>query len=269
MDGPLDPYVAAPEYRGRVDDTVTLALGGSVPLRGFATALERLTKALQQMTTDAGARVEWVISGLDHSSAIATVAGRGLDDTSESLVPEIVRRFGSAGEALAYGRPSTASQRALAFLREITSLIGDGIDEVRFETAEVEAIIRTGDIAAAPGRHEPSRDRGTVVGRVQTLQARGHLRFTLYDLAHDRAVSCWLQPGQEELMRDAWGHLVEVEGLVSRDPTTNVPLSVRQVTDLRLFGEPLSSAWLAARGVARSADEPASEEVIRQLRDAW
>jgi hypothetical protein len=253
-----------------VDDTVTLALGGSVPLRGFATALDRLTKALTQLSTDAGARVDWVISGLDYSSAIATVAGRSLDEASEPLIPSIVRDFGGAGESLAYGRPTAVSKRALQFLQDIAGLIGDdGIDEVRFETADVEAVIRSGDAAAAPTRREPSRDRGTVVGRVQTLQARGHLRFTLYDLAHDRAVSCWLQPGQEELMRDAWGHLVEVEGLVSRDPLTNVPLSVRQVTDIRLFGEPSSSAWLSARGAARSSGEAPAEDVIRQLRDAW
>lgn len=252
-----------------MDDTVTLALGGSVPLRGFASALERLTKVLTQLSSDAGARVDWVISGLDFSSAIATVAGRALDEASEPLIPSIVRDFGGAGESLAYGRPTAVSQRALQFLQDIAGLIGDDIDEVRFETADVEAIIRSGDSAAAPARHEPSRDRGTVVGRVQTLQARGHLRFTLYDLAHDRAVSCWLQPGQEELMRDAWGHLVEVEGLVSRDPHTNAPLSVRQVTDIRLFGEPSSSAWLSARGAARSPGEAPAEDVIRQLRDAW
>lgn len=69
------------------------------------------------------------------------------------------------------------------------------------------------------------------------------------------AVSCWLSTGQEELMRDAWGHLVEVEGTVSGDPETNAPLAVRRVTDVRLFfDDPLSDRWLSARGAARSPD---------------
>lgn len=252
-----------------MDDTVTLALGGSVPLRGFATALDRLTKVLQQLSSEAGARIEWVVAGLDYSSAIASVAGRPLDTDSEALVPTVVRDFGEAGEAIAYGRPSASSTKTLQLLREIADLLGGGVDEVRFETADREAVIRAGDTLAPVEKPEPSKDRGTVVGRVQTLQGRGQLRFTLYDLAHDRAVSCWLRAGQEELMRGAWGHLVEVEGIVSRDPFTNVPLSVRHVTAVRLFDDPPPTAWLAARGAARSPGSPPAEEVIRDLRDSW
>lgn len=153
-------------------------------------------------------------------------------------MPKVVSEFGEAGEAIAYGRPSTTSPRTMELLLEITGLLGDGIDEIRFETSEKEAVIRPGDeLPSATAKPEPSMDRGTVVGRVQTLQGRGQLRFTLYDLAHDRAVSCWLSPGQEEQMRGMWGHLVEVEGVVSRDPVTNLPLSVRKVTDVRIFDE--------------------------------
>jgi hypothetical protein len=64
-----------------------------------------------------------------------------------------------------------------------------------------------------------------------------------------------LSTGQEELMRDAWEHLVEVEGTVSGDPETNAPLAVRRVTDVRLFfDDPLPDRWLSARGAARSPD---------------
>lgn len=251
-------------------DTVTLALGGSVPLSGFAAALDRLTKVLQQLSSEAGAHIDWVIAGLDYSSAIATVAGRPLDDASEALLPQVVSDFGEAGEAIAYGRPTTTSQRTLELLLEITALIGDGVDEVRFETAEKEAVVRAGDqLAHTTAKPAPSRDRGTVVGRVQTLLGRGQLRFTLYDLAHDRAVSCWLSSGQEELMRGAWGHLVEVEGLVSRDPMTNVPFSIRRVTSVRIFDDPTPDAWRSARGAVQAPDAPPAEDVIRQLRDAW
>lgn len=182
-----------------------------------------------------------------------------------------------SGQRLRRGRPGRrlrAPHDHLAaneeLLLEITGLIGDGVDEVRFETAEKEAVVRAGDeLPRAAAKPEPSKDRGTLVGRVQTLQGRGQLRFTLYDLAHDRAVSCWLSSGQQELMRGAWGHLVEVEGLVSWDPVTNMPLSVRRVTDVRIFDEPVPDAWLLARGAVQAPTAPPAEQVIRQLRDVW
>lgn len=254
-----------------MDDTVTLALGGgSVALREFAMALDRMNRALQQLASDAGARIDWVVAGLDYSSAIATVVGRPLDEASEALLPKVVDGFGAAGEAIAYGRPATASQKTMVLLRQITALLGDGVDEVRFETSTREAVVRVGEQAAGElVTSEPGRDHGTVVGRVQTLQGRGRLRFTLYDLANDRAVSCWLAAGQEELMRGAWGRLVEVVGVVWRDAATNVPLSVRQVTDLNILSEPEPEAWLSARGAVTAPGSPSAEQVIRQLRDAW
>lgn len=188
---------------------------------------------------------------------------------SEPLaVPSIINRYIEAGETIAYGKPSNASQRALGFLADIAKLIGNEVNEIRFETAEREAVVSGQAGRALLPTAQPSRDRGTVVGRVQTLQGRGQPRFTLYDHVHDRAVSCYLRAGQEELMRGAWGHLVEVDGVVSRDPVTNLPLSVRQVEEVTIFKDPDPEGYLRARGaVAGSGDEPA-EAVIRRLRDA-
>ena len=250
------------------EDSVTLALGGTVPVRGFATAIDRLAKALAQLSADEGARIEWVLSGLDFGSATATTTGRPSDAESEPLVSRVVAGFAEASEAVAYGRPTRRSQRTLQLLQEIADLIGDGIDEVRFETADREVVITATEDGRTRTRAEAAKDRGTVVGRVQTLQGRGQLRFTLYDLTYDRAVACYLQPDQQELMRGAWGHLVEVEGVVSRDPVTNVPLAVRQVTNVQLFPEPDPEGYLTARGAVRAPGSPPGEDVIRRLRDA-
>lgn len=249
-------------------ETATIALGGTVPLGSFAKALDRFTKVLDQLTAEADAHVEWLVAGLDYGSAVATAAGHPLDEASEPLVPTIINRYVEAGEAIAYGRTSGASQRALGFLADIAKLIGNEVNDVRFESADREAVVSGPMGRALLPTAQPSKDRGTVIGRVQTLQGRGQPRFTLYDHVHDRAVSCYLRAGQEELMRGAWGHLVEVEGVVSRDPVTNLPLSVRQVEKLTIFEEPDPEAYLRARGaVAGSGDEPA-EAVIRRLRDA-
>ena len=70
---------------------------------------------------------------------------------------------------------------------------------------------------------------GGVTGRIQTLSSRGGLRFTLFDTLFDRAVSCYLAEGQEELMRDVWGRMAVVEGLVTRDRATGRPQVIRSV----------------------------------------
>jgi hypothetical protein len=159
------------------------------------------------------------------------------------------------------------SARTNQLLREIAALVDeDDIDEVRFETADEEAVIRA-PLPAPSNPVVPSRDWGSVIGRVQTLQGRGQLRFTIYDLLRDRAVSCYLQAGQEEIMRGAWGRLVEVEGEVSRDPVTDAPLSVRKVTSVTQFPDPTAGTWRSARGVVLSPGAPPAEDVIREIRD--
>ena len=116
----------------------------------------------------------------------------------------------------------------------------------------------------------PPRAIGTVTGRVQTLQARGSLRFTLYDLVHDKAISCFLRPGAEDLMRGAWGNVVEVTGLVTRDAVTDRPRSVRDVIDIQRVNVDYSPGkFMEAEGVLTPVPEAlSSEAIIRNLRDA-
>jgi hypothetical protein len=101
------------------------------------------------------------------------------------------------------------------------------------------------------------------------LQQRRGLRFVLYDTLHDKAVICYLAPEHEDLMRDAWGRLAEVTGMVTRDPVTDRPRTVRQVTDVRVIEELDRYAFRAARGAIQARpDAPPSEDVIRRVRDA-
>ena len=111
---------------------------------------------------------------------------------------------------------------------------------------------------------------GGVEGRVQTLTSRGSLRFTLYDLFYDRAVSCYLSEGREDLMRDAWGRYVLVEGMVYRDPVGGRPTSVRRVTGDTILTEPEPGrSYVDARGALRQdASGLSPEEAIRRVRDA-
>jgi hypothetical protein len=104
-----------------------------------------------------------------------------------------------------------------------------------------------------------------VRGRVQTLSSRGRLRFTLYDALYDKAVSCYLAEGQEDIMRDAWGHVALVEGWVTRDPATDRPLSIRGIERVTLLPEGDPHGYRRARGAVLGRELP--EAIIRRLRD--
>jgi hypothetical protein len=95
------------------------------------------------------------------------------------------------------------------------------------------------------------------------------LRFTLYDLLHDDAVSCYLEEGYEDIMRTLWGKLVTVEGIVKRDPLTGAPQTVRQITKVEPMPEVEPESWRRARGIVPIGPRGLMpEKAIRRLRDA-
>ncbi len=110
---------------------------------------------------------------------------------------------------------------------------------------------------------------GAFEGRVQTISNRGGLRFTLFDLLHDKAVSCYLAEGQQDIMADVWGRMAVVEGWVTRDPRTGRPRSVRRVRTVTAKGDGLPDGWRQARGaVPVPIGALSAEAAIRRIRDA-
>ena len=83
---------------------------------------------------------------------------------------------------------------------------------------------------------------------------------------HDRAVSCYVAEGHEAIMRDLWDKRAIVEGLVTREPNTGRPMSIRGVTTVRLLDDK-EGDYRDARGVVPFAGGPSPEEIIRRLRD--
>jgi len=248
------------------NDSITLALHGDVSLDRFAEAIRRfaaLVRALEQAT---GAKhITWEITDLEANSARATAVGVATNGAeAEDEVERVVRGFLVVGQSLERGAaiPFTPAVRREAKL--LTHVLNGGVKAIRFETAEDEANVRAeiGQIQTPL----PRPARGAVEGRIQTLSSRSGLRFTLYDTLHDRAVSCYLAEGSEDVMRNAWGRRAVVEGFVTRDPETDRPLAVRQVRNVELLPELPLNSFRALRGLAPS--ELSAEEAIRRLRDA-
>lgn len=251
-----------------MSDTVSVVLGGDPTLDDLATAVNALSDLLRGLAVEARrAEVTWVIDALEKSSAGVTVRGHG--DLSD--VQEIANLYLATAGMLRDRKPvpNRVADAAGRFLR----ILDDRVPEIRFETADDDVTI-VNDSAARPPplaveAPAPARVHGAVEGRVQTLSSRGSLRFTLYDLRHDKAVSCYLKKGDEDEMRDAWGRIAVVEGIVKRDPQTGRPQTVRDVSRIRFVEEGRKGDWRQAEGALRGigSDEP-PEAVIRRLRDA-
>lgn len=251
-------------------DSVTLRLDGSVTVANFAKATSNFSKVLEELVKERGAtsRIEWIISGLEFGSTILTAAAEPLSDDDAGLVPALVASYIGAARQVSE-HPHHLDRPVLRLVHGISEMAVDDDHEVVFETADAEvAFVRSERPTSRPPWPKPVI--GTIRGRVQTLQQRRGLRFVLYDLVHDKAVTCYLAEGQENLMRDAWGKLVEVTGSITRDEISDRPRTVRQVTDVRVIAaEGEAFGFRKARGaVHASPGAPRAEDLIRRVRDA-
>lgn len=243
------------------NDTLTFAMGGRVEIEQFqkgVTQLQRLVAAL----TPRGA-VRWMVEDLQPGSAVITLRG---ESESPVAVAKVVDDYGNVGKALERQEAlHHYSERVRKAAQGIRDLAGS-VDYLRFETPLGDyTIFETG---AAPADRVFSASIGAISGRVQTLSNRGSLRFNLYDTVLDKSISCYLQPGQEELMREAWGRRVVVSGRVSRETASGLPKAIRQISGIKILEEAAPGSYRLAKGaVPRQLGEEMPEDTIRRLRD--
>lgn len=248
------------------NDNLTIKLDGEVTLEDFAQAMQLFRKLVGALTAEfgRGTRITWLVDDLRPGSAATTVAA-----VAEKVEPveRVVHEYTVLGKALERGEPLAFPDRIVKPARGLTSMLGPRIHAVHFDTPEDGATIVSPTHRARPVR--PKGAFGAVEGRVETLTRRKGLRFILYDAIHDRAVSCYLQEGQEDLMRDIWGKRALVEGWINRDPLTGMPNTVRWITELRTLPEIGPGAYRRARGVLQADPEGIPPETaVRRLRDA-
>lgn len=250
-------------------DTITLGLSGDVSLAAFAKAIGGLSNLVKALSDEfaRGVEIDWSVYTLEGGSAFATFQGSAPEADQQQQVERIVSAYAEVGASLERGLVIPYSPPIEKAAHQLLDIIDGRIDSIRFETDETEAVIhgRTDRPMRTP---DDVYAYGAVEGRVQTLSSRAGLRFTLYD-AFDRPVRCRLSEGSEELMRDAWGKLVAVEGLIRRDAVTGEPLSVTEINNV-VPREPKGSGdYREARGAAPiGTDALSPEEAIRRLRDA-
>ena len=253
------------------DNTVTLVLDGEVTLPEFSKAIVGFSELVNALSVEAGGGLDWVMQDLQVSSALASALAIG----EEPKIEAVVTSYENVAQALEQNIEIPYSAPVRAAAKKLVSIEDNRINAVRFETAKREFIVRIAPISIATAVSPQLSARatipayGAIQGRIQTLTTRGALRFTLYDLLYDKAVSCYLAEEKRELIRDSWGSLAIVEGVVSRDPITGRPLSIRQVSEITSMKKSESRFdYQQARGIAPSITGLSPEEAIRRIRDA-
>jgi hypothetical protein len=251
-------------------DTVTLALSGDVALDDFALAISRLKNLLSALAKDVaqGASILWLVDALDTGSALTTYKGLPVNGGELAQVERVVRAYGEVGQALERNEVIAYSRTVDKEARQLLKVLQGGrVEALRFETAEIDAIIS----AEPEGRPRSTviEAYGAIEGRVQTLSRHGGLRFTLYDTLNNRAVSCYFaEDFDQELMRNAWGRRAIVEGWVKRDATSGRPLTIRRVSNVVVLPETEPGSYRDARAAVPISDPRLLPElVIRRLRD--
>lgn len=246
--------------------TLTLALGGEVPLDLFSQTMrhfEQLVDALSKEMGE-GATVDWIIDELSAGSALITIRGESADPT---VVERVGRAYVIIGQSLEEGKPIPYAPAIARAAENITKVLNGKITSIQFEAgtevATVTAGVSTEQAAGLIGAF------GAIEGRIETLTHRSWLGFTLYDFLHDRAIRCHLSADQADSVREAWGRRAIVRGWIRRDPVSGRPVTVNPVHSIEIVPEVDRGSYRLARGVAPAGnDEPSPEISIRRLRDA-
>jgi hypothetical protein len=258
-------------------DTITVALNGdAITLDIFAQAISKFQLLISGLTNEVAPNitVKWVLVGLETSSAIATAQGCVEDDEQVPAVERIVDAYLDVGHCLQEGTPFRYSPVLWNTAQDFVSILNGTVRSIRFENPDDDVEILRRVPSATAKTEELSRPRKTQVvwgamrGRVQCLSNRGGLRFTLYDLVDDKAVSCYLPQGYEGIMRDAWGKTAVVEGRIHRDPETGRATTIRDVKNVKVLSEGKPGEWREAlRAAPGFLGAALPEEVIRRSRD--
>lgn len=251
-------------------DTITLRLSGDVFLDDYMAAIRRFHTLIGALNKDVaqGVEVEWTVDDLSGGSAVTTIRGTATEESRQPAVEQIVRAYERVGVSIESNWDIPYSQDVVNAARSMANLLDGRIEEMLFETDDMEAVItKPADSSSGRPRDTSIYSFGAIEGRVQTLSSRTGLKFTLYDV-FGRGIPCHLQKGDEDMMRDAWDKWVVVEGRVRRD-AMGKPISIRKITNVvkREPGEPLG--YRKAKGILRAGpNAPSPEEAIRRLRDA-
>ena len=251
--------------------TLTFEIGGKIELKDLDTGIRLFTRLVDALTPREG--VAWVVHDLQPGSAVITIESRADDDAA---VERVVRDYESVGKRLAAGAADYApdmlvngNARAMQAACAIRDFAASGaVDYLRLETASDDFTI-CGPAYPPPRRTPTTISIGAIRGTVQTMRKVTCMRFILYDDLHGKAVRCYLQSGQENIIRTLWGRRASVVGTITR-AAGGKPVAIREIMSVKAIKEVPPGSYKQARGaIPWKPGDMRPEEVIRKMRDAW
>ncbi|MDM8519551.1 hypothetical protein QUF64_05835 [Anaerolineales bacterium HSG6] len=245
-------------------DKIGLILDGKVTLSDFANAVHYLNELVAVLSVEVTGEnnIEWSIEELSTGSAKVLATGYAENMTS---VDQVVTAYSTVGRSLADQTPIPYSDKVIAKAQAITEAINGQVKAITFTTSTSTAMIDKPPVKKLP-QLQKYYTLGTVTGIVDGLSQRRGLKFTLYDSLFDRAVYCYFDDGQKEMIRGIWGEQVRVTGMIYRNPKTGQPEEVYNVQDVTVVTT--LDNLKQARGILPWNGEPA-EITIRRIRDEF
>lgn len=255
------------------NDSLTLVLSGDIGLDTFPEAVLAWRELISLLTDNlAGdSQIKWLIDDLRPGSALITVRGESPQPAEAATIEEIGRAYIAVGRSLEQHTVAPYPGQIARQADRLQQLIDGEIETIRLSTDEDDAIISAATVTLTPELRELSisGSYGAVEGRIETLGRRKGLHFTLYDSIHDRAVSCYVVAGNEEMMRDIWGKYAVIKGWIRRDPVSGRAQTVRRVQNVTVLPDrEAPDDFRQAKGTVNLDGEP-PEEIVRRIRDAW
>lgn len=245
-------------------NTLTFELGGQVEIDDLENGVVRFHRLVSALAT--GVAVTWVVEDLSIGSATITIRAVSSDDAG---IERILEDYASVGHSLAEGEPLQFTQGNVTKAANEIALLAKSHDYIRFETPYTDYTIYSNGTTLEES-DSPRITLGAVTGAVQTLSNRARLRFNLYDTIHDKSVSCYLSPGQEELMREVWGRQARMTGTVSREAGSGRPIAIRDVLKVEPLEEVQPGSYKLSKGVVPwKPGDMRPEEAIRRIRDRY
>lgn len=253
------------------DYTITFQLTGDVTLDVFAEEMRHWSALINGLSVygEKRAKIVWYVEKLEAGSATAVVRGEsedmaGVQETRRDYLT-VARRL-EAGEPILF--PRNISDSALALRRPVA--VGNSDTALRLAAGEDEVLIfkQADENSTFRRRSTATTAYGSIEGRIQTLSSRRGLEFTLFDTLFDKAVTCRLREGEEHLVADKWNRLALVYGLISRNPVTGKPVSIRDISNIVPLPE-RNGEYRQARAILPFTLDDETEDTLGRLRDAW
>lgn len=238
-----------------VEKLFSLQLDGQTSLGQYVAALTAWRDSLDGATSITGAThiISQYVSDLSSGSTITDTTIVFDEVEAANIFERLMDRTHVAVRDGSIDELPTALQKGAKQLQKVPGM--DGSPSMVLRSGIQDVLVTAQDVHQARKRSSllpriPSETYGELIGRLQAVSSRSTFSGTLYDSTFDKAVRCYFEDGQEEMVRDQWDRRVAITGTIRRDPATGRPLSIRGISSVVALPEETDAyAWTRARGI--------------------